>query len=38
MGWQIVRSFMENNEVTVSQLLNLSGDEIFKQSKYKPKR
>lgn len=38
IGWQIVRSFMENNDVTVQQLLNIPAEEIFKKSKYKPKR
>ncbi len=38
MGWQIVRAFMEKNDVSLSQLLNLSAEEIFKQSNYKPKK
>lgn len=38
MGWQIVRSFMNNNDVKLSQLLGLSADEIFKKSNYKPKK
>ncbi len=38
LGWQIVRSFMENNEVTLPQLLNLPADGIFKKSSYKPKK
>lgn len=38
LGWQIVRSFMNNNEVTFQQMLNLSAEEIFKKSNYKPKR
>ncbi|MCL5245870.1 gliding motility lipoprotein GldB [Cellulophaga sp. 20_2_10] len=38
LGWQIVRSFMSNNEVTLQQMLNLSAEEIFKKSNYKPKR
>ncbi|MEK6151823.1 gliding motility lipoprotein GldB [Flavobacteriaceae bacterium 3-367] len=38
MGWQIVRSFMENNDLNLTQLLNLSADEIFKRSNYKPKK
>ncbi|WP_297791870.1 gliding motility lipoprotein GldB [uncultured Eudoraea sp.] len=38
MGWQIVRSFMENNDVKLNQLLELSADEIFKKSNYKPKK
>lgn len=38
IGWQIVRSYMENNEVTVSQLLKTEPVEIFNNSKYKPKK
>ncbi len=35
-GWQIVRSYMENNEVSLQQLLKTDGEIIFKKSKYKP--
>ncbi|WP_299617655.1 gliding motility lipoprotein GldB [uncultured Tenacibaculum sp.] len=38
VGWQIVRSYMRNNDVSLQELLRKKGDEIFKQSKYKPKR
>jgi len=38
VGWQIVRSFMENNEVTVQQMLKMDPKEIFEMSKYKPKK
>ena len=39
IGWQIVRSFMENNpKVTVPELLKMSGKTIFERSKYKPKK
>ena len=38
VGWQIVRSFMKNNNVTVQQLLQMDAIEIFNKSKYKPKR
>jgi gliding motility-associated lipoprotein GldB len=39
MGWQIVKSFMENNpKVTVQQLLKLEAKQIFERSKYKPKK
>lgn len=38
IGWQIVRAFMEHNEVTVQQLLGMPAEEIFKKSNYKPKR
>lgn len=35
-GWQIVRAFMENTDTTVQDMLQLSNEEIFKRSKYKP--
>ena len=38
LGWQIVRSYMNNNNVTLQQLLQTSSEEIFKKSKYKPKK
>ena len=38
IGWQIVRSYMKNNEVTLPQLLNTNAKEIFEKSKYKPKK
>ncbi|HET8735605.1 MAG TPA: gliding motility lipoprotein GldB [Pricia sp.] len=38
VGWQIVRAFMEKNEVSLQQMLGLSAAEIFKKSKYKPEK
>ena len=38
IGWQIVRSYMENNEVSLSQLLTTDAKELFEKSKYKPKK
>ena len=38
IGWQIVRSYMENNQVTVSELMQKGAKEIFEKSKYKPKK
>ncbi|HMB63878.1 MAG TPA: gliding motility lipoprotein GldB [Eudoraea sp.] len=38
MGWQIVRAFMENNEISLVQLLTIPAEEIFKKSNYKPKK
>lgn len=38
IGWQIVRSYMKNNEASMEQLLVVSGKEIFEKSKYKPKK
>lgn len=36
MGWQIVRAFMEKNDISLRQMLNLSAEEIFKKANYKP--
>ncbi len=38
IGWQIVRAYMENNDVEVHQMLKLSGRDIFMRSKFKPKK
>lgn len=39
IGWQIVKSFLENNnEVTFENFLAMNAEEIYKKSRYKPKR
>lgn len=38
IGMQIVRSFMANNDVSLSDLLIKNEEEIFKKSKYKPRK
>jgi gliding motility-associated lipoprotein GldB len=38
IGWQIVRSFMENNEVSFQDMLKMDAKQIFEKSKYKPKK
>jgi len=38
LGWQIVKSFMENNDVDLQQTIKTSSEELFKNSKYKPKK
>jgi frataxin-like iron-binding protein CyaY len=38
VGWQIVRSFMKNNNITPQQLLVFDAETLFKKSKYKPKK
>lgn len=39
VGWQIVRSFMENNpKVTIQDLIKMNEKDIFELSKYKPKK
>ncbi len=37
-GWQIVRSFMKKNKVSLQKLLQIPAEDIFKKSKYKPKK
>jgi len=36
LGWQIVRQFMEENDVSLRELSTISGEELYKKSKYKP--
>lgn len=36
LGWQIVKAFMENNKVTMQQMMIMDAKEIFQKSKYKP--
>ena len=38
IGWQIVRAYMENNEITLPQLAGKETEEIFNSAKYKPKK
>jgi gliding motility-associated lipoprotein GldB len=38
IGWQMVRSFMKNNEVSIREMLKMNAKEIFEKSKYKPKK
>ena len=38
IGWQIVRSYMRNNDVSLRELMKTKEDIIFQKSKYKPKR
>ncbi|RTY90476.1 gliding motility lipoprotein GldB [Flavobacterium sp. RSP46] len=38
IGWQIVRSYMNNKDAGIADLLKKDAKEIFKQSKYKPKK
>lgn len=38
IGWQIIRSYMNNNDVTLQQMLKTDTKEIFEKSKYKPKK
>jgi uncharacterized protein YjaZ len=38
IGWKIVNSYMENNDVSLQKLLEIDEEVIFKKSKYKPKK
>lgn len=38
LGWQIVRSYMNNNKTTVQEMLLMDAVEIFNRSKYKPQK
>lgn len=38
LGWQIVKSYMKNNNVALQQMLLLQADELFNKSKYKPRK
>lgn len=38
LGWQIVRAYMKNNSVDVRELMAIDAEEIFNNSKYKPKK
>ena len=38
LGWQIVASYMQHNDVSLQELLKKDPGEIFNKSKYKPKK
>jgi gliding motility-associated lipoprotein GldB len=38
VGWQIVRAFMDRQNLSLQQLLELPADEVFRMSNYKPKK
>ncbi len=38
IGWQIVKSYMEKNDVSLQYMLTQNAEEIFNKSKYKPKK
>ena len=38
IGWQIVRSYMNNNDVPLEKMLKMNAKELFEKSKYKPKK
>jgi gliding motility-associated lipoprotein GldB len=38
IGWQIVESYLKNNEVSLEEMIKISPEELFEKSKYKPKK
>tara|TARA_R110002049_G_scaffold293731_1_gene478925 strand:+ start:2923 stop:3879 length:957 start_codon:yes stop_codon:yes gene_type:complete len=38
IGWQIVRAYMENNDVSLKDMLIASPKEIFNKSRFKPRK
>ncbi|WP_370478593.1 gliding motility lipoprotein GldB [Tamlana flava] len=38
IGWQIVRAYMENNDVSFKDMLIKSSEDIFNNSKFKPRK
>lgn len=38
IGWNIVRAYMEKNDVSINTMLNTSAEEIFNKANYKPKK
>lgn len=38
MGWQIVRAYMEHNQVSLKDMLKTNPEEIFNNSKFKPRK
>ncbi|MEO5789485.1 gliding motility lipoprotein GldB [Gelidibacter sp.] len=38
IGWQIVRSYMKNNEVSFMDMMKMNAEDIFNNSKFKPRK
>ena len=38
IGWQIVKSYMKNNDTSLKNMLNKSPIDIYNNSKYKPQK
>ena len=38
LGWQIVRSYMENNEKSLQELITTDAEDIFKNARFKPRK
>lgn len=38
IGWQIVKAYMQNNDTTLDNMLKMKSEEIFNNSKFKPRK
>ncbi len=38
IGWQIVRAYMKNNDISFKQMLTKDAEDIFRSSRFKPKK
>lgn len=38
IGWNIIRAYMDKNDVSIKKMLNTPAEEIFNNAKYKPKK
>ena len=38
LGWQIVKSYMKHNDVSLQELIKIESEDLFRKSKYKPKK
>lgn len=38
IGWQIVKAYMKNNDVKLTEMLATSAEDIYKNSKFKPRK
>lgn len=38
IGWNIIRAYMDRNDVSIKRMLNTSAEEIFNKANYKPKK
>lgn len=38
IGWQIVKSYAKNNDISLQDILNMNAEDIFNRSKFKPRK
>ena len=38
IGWQIVKAYMKNNDVSLKEMLTMNADDLFNKSNFKPKQ